>query len=207
MTIKLLLKYLLRRKEFFFYRGIQLQYINDLRMIDSERRVEIPIAMDFAKKYDPSEVLEVGCVLPHVGYGNHDVVDLGINKGDLKFNIYDKDIASFQHPTGKKYSLVISISTIEHIGHDEPDYKPGKVLTAINNIRQNLVRKDGRFVATFGMGINDWLDVHHTEFGANCYYMHRICRENNVWTMGAGSKLYGWPFPRANTLAIMEWGS
>jgi hypothetical protein len=77
----------------------------------------------------------VGNVLSHYFSVNHDVVD----KYEKAEGVINRDIIDF-HPS-KEYDLIISISTLEHVGWDEDisDHKilhdPSKILRAIENLR------------------------------------------------------------------------
>ncbi|MEM3771557.1 MAG: hypothetical protein QXW80_04540 [Candidatus Micrarchaeia archaeon] len=100
-------------------------FINQYNAVDSERCVEIPFVMYFVKKYMGKEIMEVGNVLNHYDPFSHLVVD----KYERGKNVINGDIVDFN--TDKKFDLIISISTVEHIGFDELPRTPGKALNVI----------------------------------------------------------------------------
>lgn len=87
----------------------------------NERAVEIPIVWDIVKKRG-GNVLEIGNVLPHYFTFQHDVVD----KHEKGEGVINEDVADLR--LQNKYDLIVSISTIEHVGWDEnPTHKKEKL--------------------------------------------------------------------------------
>ena len=80
---------------------------------DCERCVEVPIIMGLIKRMAPSTVLEIGNVIQHYCATSHQVIDLH-EKGRGVQNV---DVLDFR--SGKQYELIVSISTLEHIGKDD----------------------------------------------------------------------------------------
>ncbi|TAK16890.1 MAG: hypothetical protein EPO37_07710, partial [Nitrosarchaeum sp.] len=76
----------------------------------NERSVEIPLAIDMLKKNNGKNILEIGnvtsnyCNIPHI------VVD----KYEKETNIINQDVIDFNSKA--KFDLIISISTLEHVG-------------------------------------------------------------------------------------------
>lgn len=173
-----------------------------------ERAIEIPIVLGFVKKYLDKEILEVGNVLNHYYKFKHDVVD--------KFEVYPKvineDIVTFK--PNKKYDLIISISTIEHIGWDEnPHFKKenkkekNKILQVLTNLTR-LLSKNGKLVVTFPLGYNLYLDKlleSKKLYFSEVYYMKRISR-NNIWRQVNYNEVkdtqYGYPYENGNGLVL-----
>jgi hypothetical protein len=109
----------------------------------NERCIEVPIVMSYFPK--AKEILEVGRVLPHYyPEHKHDVVDK-FEAGAINVDVVD-------YKTDKKYQLVATISTLEHVGWDEAR-NPGKIFTAIRNLR-GLLAPGGTLVATVPTGYN-----------------------------------------------------
>ncbi|KKK87547.1 hypothetical protein LCGC14_2752170, partial [marine sediment metagenome] len=79
----------------------------------NERTIEIPIILSLMKGYKKDQILEVGNVLSHYFPVEWDVVD----KFEKGSGIISHDLVDFQSPY--KYDLIISISTLEHIGFDD----------------------------------------------------------------------------------------
>ena len=71
--------------------------------------------MRFIEEAGNKRILEVGNVLSHYVAHDHDVVD----KYERSSMIINEDIAHFR--SEKPYDLIVSISTLEHIGWDESD--------------------------------------------------------------------------------------
>ncbi|MDR4467711.1 MAG: hypothetical protein MRJ68_05315 [Nitrospira sp.] len=79
----------------------------------NERGVEIPIFRELLLEHDGQRVLEVGNVLSHYFPIHHDVVD----KYEVAPGVINQDIVEFVPP--ERYDLILSISTLEHVGWDE----------------------------------------------------------------------------------------
>jgi len=167
----------------------------------NERAVEVPIIREIMKKYREKRILEVGNVLSHYFFVNHDIID----KYEKADDVINQDIVDF-HPT-KKYELIVSISTLEHIGWTEESRDPLKILRAIQNLR-SLIASKGKIVVTLPLGFNIEMDklikeekIHFTER----YCLKRISRDNRWaevdWNDIREAK-YGSPFPWANALVI-----
>jgi len=116
----------------------------------SEREVEIPIAWDFVKKYRGKRVLEIGNVLSHYYKITHDVVD----KYEIAPNVINQDVVDFR--PNEKYDLIVSISTLEHVGWDETPKEPYKFVKAVENLK-NCLAKAGKIVFTVPLGQNEVL--------------------------------------------------
>jgi len=119
----------------------------------NERTIEIPIIWDIVKKYHGKEILEVGNVLSHYFNVDYDILD----KYEKAKGVINKDVANFQSP--KKYDLIVSISTLEHVGWDMGDNlrNPMKILQAIKNMKKCLAPK-GKIIITLPFGYNYSLD-------------------------------------------------
>ncbi len=116
----------------------------------TERCVEIPIALSFIR--NGQSVLEVGNVLNHYVRFPHDTVD----KYERAPGVRNEDIVTFT--TERRYDLVLSVSTLEHVGWDETPRVPAKFDAAVSRIRE-LLAPGGRAVFTVPLGWNDYLDA------------------------------------------------
>jgi len=122
----------------------------------NERTVEIPIVHRMLQE-TTGEVLEVGNVLSHYFGIKHNVVD----KYERAEGVITHDVTEIQ--TSKRYDLIISISTLEHVGWDEnPDNRelvndPEKILLALGKLRE-LLKPKGKIVVTVPLGYNPHLD-------------------------------------------------
>ncbi|HEX5410294.1 MAG TPA: hypothetical protein VFZ27_00370 [Terriglobia bacterium] len=117
----------------------------------NERAIEIPIARSFLAGVSPDKVLEIGNVLSHYGPVSHEVVD----KYEQTEGVRNEDVCDFR--SDKKYDLILSISTLEHVGWDEEPKDETKVLRAIENLR-GLLGPQGKLVITIPVGYNPPLD-------------------------------------------------
>ncbi len=117
----------------------------------NERSVEIPIARSFLGGIPADRVLEIGNVLSHYGPVSHEVVD----KYERAENVSNEDVCEFR--SEKKYDLILSISTLEHVGWDEEPRDETKVLRAFENLPE-LLAPGGKLVITIPLGYNPPLD-------------------------------------------------
>lgn len=95
----------------FSWNGIQLKYFDHPynETARNMRRVEIPIVRWFIRQYGGAHILEVGNVLSHYGPVGWPVVDL--REGPIR-----EDVMKWRPKHVQPVDLLISISTIEHIG-------------------------------------------------------------------------------------------
>jgi len=117
----------------------------------NERSVEVPIALELLRLYQGQPALEVGNVLSHYVDVDHEVLD----KYESAPGVINADAVEFD--PGRKFELILSISTLEHIGWDEQPREPDKPLAAIRNLA-GLLAPGGRMVATVPCGLNPGLD-------------------------------------------------
>ncbi len=167
---------------------------------NNERAVEIPVVCKLMDEYKYFELLEIGNVLSHYFKLDHDVVD----KYEKANGVINEDVVEF-HPS-KKYDLIISISTLEHVGWDETPKDPNKILVAIENLK-NLLMSGGKLIITVPIGLNLYLDkfleTGKVKFNEN-YYFKRISPENEWIELGSDfskAKL-NHPFASANVLFL-----
>jgi SAM-dependent methyltransferase len=167
----------------------------------NERSVEIPIVQQMIGRFNHDSMLEVGNVLSHYFSGVHDVVD----KYEVARGVTNADVVDFA--PGKCYELIVSISTLEHVGWDEYPREAGKAVRAIEHLRRCL-REGGRLVVTLPVGHNDDLDralaAGEVSFSER-YYLKRESA-HNAWvetdaTAVEGAR-YDAPFPSANVLLV-----
>lgn len=117
----------------------------------NERVVEIPIIWRIVEKYRGQKILEVGNVLSHYFPVDHDILD----KYEKADGVFNHDIIDFS-PT-KKYDLIVSISTLEHVGWDENPRMPMNILKAFENLFR-MIAPNGKLVVTLPIGYNTVMD-------------------------------------------------
>lgn len=107
----------------------------------NERFVELAVAFDWFAGLPPADGLEVGNVVSHYfGLTGHRVVDLyEVAEGVDNIDVFDI--------TGR-YSWILSVSTLEHIGD---------AVGALDHLR-SLLAPDGRMLVTIGSGQHQALD-------------------------------------------------
>lgn len=164
----------------------------------TERCVEIPIALSLYRR--ELEILEVGNVLRHYFDMDHDVVD----KYERTSGVVNEDIVDFD--PGKSYDLVLSISTLEHVGWDE-EKEPQKTAAAVAQMK-GFLRGGGTLLATMPLGYNPHLDrfIREEALGfSRQLFLKRISRDNR-WREASYDEVkgcdYGRPYPCANALCV-----
>jgi len=144
-----------KSSETFLFQGIKYHYIfhSYCTTWKNERCAIIPIALDIVQKYTENgkNILEVGNVISHVRSVVHDVVD----KYEIADGVRNEDIAYYD--TSKKYDLIISLVTIQHVGYTEFPRDPSKILRAMENLK-NLLTPDGTIILLHALGENKEMD-------------------------------------------------
>ncbi|HEX5646929.1 MAG TPA: hypothetical protein VFX56_08150 [Nitrospira sp.] len=152
-SLKMALTRCVRTKTFRFD-GREYEYLYHPynRTWKNERGVEIPIFRELLLRHEAQRILEVGNVLSHYFPIQHDVVD----KYEVSPGVINKDIIEFIPQ--QKYDLIVSISTLEHVGWDEQPQEPAKLLQAIEHLRSACLAPGGSLVASLPIGYNRYFD-------------------------------------------------
>jgi SAM-dependent methyltransferase len=173
----------------------------------NERAVEIPIVSEVLKKSKTKNILEVGNVLSYYFPVTYDIVD----KYERAKGVINEDIVDF-HPS-KKYDLIISISTLEHVGwiedldNDKIQHTSFKICKTIENMKR-LLSPQGRIFITVPLGWNCELDElisNETIRFTKRLFMKRVSKDNKwveVDYKNVKGAKYGSPFPSANALLV-----
>jgi hypothetical protein len=149
-------------------------------------------------------VLEVGNVLGHYFDTVHPVLDKYEQEEHVTWN---EDVVTFQPPFAPE--LVLSISTLEHVGHSERPRDRTKFRLAVDAIVSWLA-PGGRLLFTVPLGYNpavrEYLDSPHSlRTSVRCL---RRTTLYNLWVQAAYTEVcdvrYNRPFPCANAIAIVE---
>jgi hypothetical protein len=170
----------------------------------NERAVEIPIVWSEVCRRRGGRVLEVGNVLSHYFDVRHQVLD----KFERGGSILNEDAVSFR--ADRPYDLIVSISTLEHIGWDEDPRDPGKIARTVANLSAQLA-PGGCLVATLPLGYNADMDRQLAAGSlpfSRCRYLRRsglTTWSEVAWEQVAGAT-YGdrWPGTRGLVIGYVE---
>jgi hypothetical protein len=167
---------------------------------NNERAVEIPLICKLVNKNRDKDILEIGNVLSNYFDIPHDIVD----KYEEVEGVINQDVVDFK--PSKRYGLIISISTLEHVGWDEIPRDPDKIFSALKNLKDCLTA-GGELVVTLPIGLNPILDTFletgKLKFTEN-YYLKRISKKNEWIELSSNfhRAKFGQPFTSANVLFI-----
>jgi SAM-dependent methyltransferase len=117
----------------------------------NERAVEVPIAARALTEARGGRVLEVGNVLAHYGHRGHTVVD----KYERGAGVLNVD--ALEYSPSESYDLIVSVSTLEHVGWDETVRDPPRAAQSIEALARHL-RVGGTLLVTLPVGYNPVLD-------------------------------------------------
>lgn len=166
----------------------------------NERAVELSIVRRAIEEAGNARILEVGNVLGHYLPRGHDVVD----KYEPGAGVLNVDILEFRPE--QRYDLIVSVSTLEHVGWDDEERDPGKIPRAVAHLR-SLLAPGGRVIATLPLGYNPYLDELIRAGTLGFDHEHCLLRVGRsewrqVTKADLGRPAYGEPFPGANGLVV-----
>ncbi|MDQ6863562.1 MAG: hypothetical protein M3044_07035 [Thermoproteota archaeon] len=182
--------------------GKTYHYFDTAKTWHGERAVEIPIVMEMVRKYKGKNILEVGNVLSHHVKFEHDILD----KYEMAKGVANADVVHFT--SEKKYDLITSISTLEHVGWDEKPHDDTKILLAIENMRTLISSHGGTIMITVPLGNNPTLDKLVKEGAIQFSRQYNLVRisNGNGWREASWETVltakYNTPMPFANGLLI-----
>jgi len=181
----------------YFYHHYNMTILN-------ERFIEVPIVKEYLNDYIGENILELGNVMSHYFEvkkdfsQNYTIVD----KYETAPGILNEDIIGY-HPQ-KPFNLILSISTIEHVGQDETPADPKKADFAIKKIR-GMLAPGGTFVCTIPVGYNKNLEKTMYNLFDDIYCLRRVSKDNR-WEECEPNDLenieYGTPFNAANAIVV-----
>lgn len=117
----------------------------------NERAVEVALAAEVLRAHGGQSVLEVGNVTRHYLPGDHPVVD----KYERAEGVSNTDVVDLDSPD--TYDLILTVSTLEHVGLDEDVLDPEKPVRAIEALKRAL-KPGGLLWMTIPVGYNPDLD-------------------------------------------------
>lgn len=177
---------------------------DDLQCQLGERCVEVPIALDILRQFKGRNIIEVGNVLRKYDSSlDHLVIDRH-EKGDC-LNV---DVVTYEPE--QKPDLIISISTVEHIGYDMGEEDNPDKLIQFFEWANRVLPVGGEFIFTFPIGYNPFLDaiVKDKDKLGTMYFtrkqaMRRVS-DDNLWEQSIvdWNAKYGFPFEYGNLVFI-----
>lgn len=167
----------------------------------NERAIEVPVLIDFLQRHKGKKILELGNVARYYGDFSHEVVD----KYEQHPAVYNFDILDFK--VDQPYHAFVSISTLEHIGWDEPVRDHSKISRVFEKL-PDLVSNLDNVLFSFPTGYNSVLDQHLAKdelpFQKLLYF--KRCNRANHWQPTCREEALGLRydsrFPAANGLAF-----
>ncbi len=202
---------MISRKDKFKFNGKEYKYYIHKSSWATERIIEIPIILKYINENRDKRILELGNVLFQFVIPTWDIVD----KYEKHKGVINEDIIDFKPKI--KYDLIVSISTIEHIGFNEDvgaGEKPenhtdnDKTMDVVNNLIQNCLNINGLLILTAPLGYNKEMDkrLFETNLGLNEVYFFKRVSRLNKWKQIKKEEIiepqYGYPFPCANYIFV-----
>lgn len=167
----------------------------------SERAVEVPIVWEIVRRHRGQRILEVGNVLAHYFRVDHDRLD----KYERAPGVINEDVVDYR--PDRVYDLIVSISTLEHVGWDEDPRDPGKILLAVDNLKRVLA-PGGRIVLTLPLAYNPHLDalLRGERLGLTRRHCLKRISHDNRWAEVSWEEIrncrFDAPFRRVNGIVI-----
>lgn len=175
----------------------------------SERIVEIPCALDFIQRYSRPDqrMLEVGNSLGSLCECERDIVD----KYESSAKVINEDILTFD--AGSGYDLIVSVSTLEHVGFDEARHESA-FEKAMRKLADQDLRVGGHMLITVPLGYNPEVDsvvLRDYRSSPHLTLLRRVSA-NNLWKecspieilRSGGLPQYGSEFAGASVVAILQ---
>jgi hypothetical protein len=105
----------------FSYKGKLLSYNRIPYNNVAERAIEIPIVFDYLYGCKTTDrILEVGNVLSYYESETSQVARKILDKYEIGANVINEDLMDISN--GERYDVIVSISTVEHIGQNWDEY-------------------------------------------------------------------------------------
>jgi hypothetical protein len=168
----------------------------------NERAVELAIAFDWLDRRPPGPVLEIGHVTAHYrSTPQHTIVDLY----EPAEGVLNVDALTYAPP--ERFTSILAISTLEHVGFDEDDQDPDKTRRLVDHLA-SLLAPTGELLVTFPLGYNRYLDDH---LAAGAFGFSDVTLLRRITTLGAWEEApledlpkarYGFPFRNGNMIAV-----
>lgn len=171
----------------------------------NERAVEVALARDQLQgAATGARILEVGNVLAHYEPVDHLVVD----KYEQADGVLNVDVADLR--TDGSFDLILSVSTLEHVGLDEDVLDPAKPGRAIEMLK-GLLAPGGRLWVTIPVGYNLDLDAQLRDDSLGFTALAALRREptRNAWRQVPVAEVWAAEYDRllytAHGLVVAEY--
>lgn len=154
----------------------------------NERSVGLPIVIEMLKKYEGKNILEIGdtllnyCSSGFLAKFVHHIVD----KCETTKGVIKEDVVYCK--SDKKYDLIVSISTLEHVDWDENPRDDMKILYAIENLKTLVAPTGGTIIDILPLGYNSALD--------------KLLKDGTIRFTEQYHAKYNTPFPFVNGLLV-----
>jgi hypothetical protein len=163
------------------------------RTWDNERSVELPVCWEAVRRHGrPETTIEIGNVLGHYFDTEHRVLDLHERHPLVTWN---EDVLEFQPPVAPE--LIVSISTLEHVGWDERPRNHGAAERAFTHLTE-LLGPGGTLVVTVPVGYNPPLDEAIRGGRLSLSELRALRREErrNIWHEVDPAEVWDAPYDR-----------
>jgi SAM-dependent methyltransferase len=197
-----------RRREGFSFAGEQYSYLihHYNTTWRNERTVEVPLAARMLEQRGAARSLEIGNVLGnYIGEARLLPEREIIDKYEFAPGVENVDV--IDHDPGQPYDVIVSISTLEHVGWDEDPQDSSKAIRAIERMHDWLA-PGGELLVTVPLGHHPELDRRLLDGPAmfqGLRFMRR-CSADNRWVEAKADEVrgtrYGSPFRFANAIAV-----
>jgi hypothetical protein len=201
-----------RRRDPFVFEGDSYRYLfhHYNTTWRNERTVEVPLAARVLERHPSARTLEVGNVLhSYLGERHLSPAREIIDKYELAPGVRNIDV--IDHEPSEPYEVIVSLSTLEHVGWDESPQDPSKAMRAIERMH-GWLEPGGELLVTVPLGHHPELDrrlVDGPPLFERLRFLRRAGRDNR-WVQAEAEEVrgarYGIPEPFANALAIGQSG-
>lgn len=160
--------------------------------------------MENVRACESGKILEVGNVLSHYFDLDHTVVDK-FEKGVFR-PVIMQDI--LEYSTNRRFDLIVSVSTVEHVGLDDGTGDTARVLHVFPKLC-SMLTPNGLGIVALPVGYNLFLDQHLAEVRIRAvatFCLKRVSEANEWVETGLAEALgcaYGRPFPAANAVVFL----
>jgi hypothetical protein len=127
-----------------------------------------------------------------------------VDKYEQASGVIHADVVDYE--PGRRYDLIATISTLEHVGWDEEPRDPEKFLRAVEHLA-TLLAPGGTLLVTLPLGYNPEVDrfladgrVPFTSVG----YLKRDSRDN-VWHEASWSEVAGTAYVHRQPKSLRRW--